>query len=132
MTQPAVDLIARTLPAGLPHPGDDNTPPRLIPLPGFRATGMSDEQAQELVGQSSKLVAEALVHLLRSNGIAVDRTETEFVELEKQAADAPDGARIISICTAPASDPVLQLTVSKSDDRVVVPAVVLKKVGESL
>lgn len=130
MNQAAVDLIARTLPHGLPHPGDDNTPSRLVPLPGFRSTGMSDEQAEELVGQSSKIVAEALVNLLEAEFEILPKADV--AQLRQDAADAPDGTRIISVYTGPTGDPVLMLPVKKSDDRVIIPASVLKQVGASL
>jgi len=129
MNQAAVDLLARTLPQGLPHPGDEHTPPRVVPLPGFRTTGMSDEQAQELVGQSSKLVAEAVIHLLEAEFDILPKAEA--AQLRQDAAEMPDGTRIIHVRTTPTSEPVLSLTVGKADD-VVVPAAALKKVGEAL
>jgi hypothetical protein len=130
VNQAAVDLVARTLPHGLPHAGDDNTPPRLIPLPGFRTTGMTDEQALEFVGQSAKLVAEALVNLIETENEIVPKAD--IAQLRQDAADAPDGTRIVNLVTGPTSDPVLVLTVDKSSDRVLVPASVLKQVGASL
>ncbi len=128
MNQAAVDLIAAALPAGLCHPGDDTTSPRVIPLPGFRTTGMSDEQAQELVGQSATLVAEALVHLLEGEYEILPKTEA--TQLRQDAADAPDGTRIIKVKKTPNTPPVLELTVGKSDE-VIVPEVALKALCET-
>ncbi|GAS98946.1 uncharacterized protein RMCC_5911, partial [Mycolicibacterium canariasense] len=73
MNRQAVTMLADGLRPGLPHPGDDQTPERLIPMPGFRNTGMSDGQAEEFIGATATLIAEAAVHLL----------ETRFELMEK-------------------------------------------------
>ncbi|MDV7194624.1 hypothetical protein [Mycolicibacterium fortuitum] len=124
MNQAVVDLIARTLPMGLPHPGDENTPSRIVPLPGFRSTGMSDEQAQEFIGQAAKTVAEALVHLIEGEYEIL--TKADAAQLRQDAADAPDGTRIVTLHCGNTNNPaLLQLTVGKTD-QVVVPAAALK------
>lgn len=91
---------------------------------------MSDEQAQEFIGQSARLVSEAFIALLELEFVI--RPKAEDAQLVQAAADAPDGTRVINVCTSPIGEPVLQLTVGKSDDRVIIPANVLKKVGEKL
>jgi hypothetical protein len=114
MNQAAVDLIARTIPVGLPHPGDDNTPPRVVPLPGFRATGMTDEQAEELIGQAAKTFAEAMVNLLEAEFELM--TKADAAQLRQDAADAPDGTRIITLHRNDiATEPVMTITLGKTN-----------------
>ncbi|OFB37961.1 hypothetical protein BA059_16830 [Mycolicibacterium sp. (ex Dasyatis americana)] len=130
--QSFIDLLTQTFKAGsLPHPGDENRPPYAIPMPGFRGTGMSDEQAQEMIGMAAKNWAEALDHVVDVAGKTVI-DKAELAQLRAEAADAPDGTRIIQVTTTPTSEPVLELPVKKTSDRVIVPASVLKKVGEHL
>lgn len=132
MNRADADLFASAFNAGaLYHPGDEQTPSRPIPIPGFRATGMSDEQAAELIGQAAKLWGEALAHFVETQGKTIINT-AELNQLRAEAADAPDGTRIIGIVTTPTGQPVLELPVKKTDDRVIIPAAVLKKVGEKL
>lgn len=132
MNRADADLFAAAFNAGaLYHPGDDTTPSRPIPIPGFRATGMSDDQAAEMIGQASKLWGEALAHFVETHGKTIIDTN-ELAQLRAEAADAPDGTRIIRILTTPTGDPVLELPIKKTDDRVIIPATVLKKVSENL
>lgn len=128
----AAAAIAQRLPQGLPHPGDpeNNQPPFVIPLPGFRSAGMSPEQASEFIGQSAQLWAEAIVHLIEGDFEIL--TKAEARQLREAAADAPDGTRIISIATTPNGEPVLQITVKKTDDRAIIPAAALKEAAKRL
>lgn len=132
MNRADADLFASAFNAGaLYHPGDDTTPSRPIPIPGFRNTGMTDEQAAEMIGQAAKLWGEALAHFVETRGKTIIDT-TELTQLRAEAADAPDGTRIIHIHTTPTSPAVLELPVKKTNDRVIVPAAVLKKVADQL
>lgn len=125
MSQPVIDFIAQKLRTGLCHPGDDNTRSRIVPLPGFRNTGMSDEQAEEFIGQAAKIVAEALFHEIDSFGAAIGITKAEVEQLRRDAADAPDGTRIVTLhCGSTNSPALLQLTVGKTD-QVVIPQAAL-------
>lgn len=70
----AVQLIAQALPA-LTHPGDGR--PVTIPLPMFRSSGIPADQAEQFAQDAglphadvTTLVAEAIVHLLETNGLA--------------------------------------------------------------
>lgn len=122
--QAAIDLIARTLPIGLPHPGDDSTPPRLVRLP-FRATGMSEEQAQEFVGDAAKIVAEAMVALIEGEFEII--TKADAAQLRQDAADAPDGTRIVKGHRGTKHGPIVcELVVDKTDD-VVLPEAILRE-----
>ncbi|AEL19985.1 hypothetical protein CL81_gp66 [Mycobacterium phage Charlie] len=128
MSHTAIQQVAQALATGLIHPGDENTPPRAIPLPGFRTTGMSEEQARELVGSSAQLFAEAIVRGV----IEADHeilTKAEANELRQAAADAPDGTRVITVydrADHQRSTPLLTLTIGKSDE-VIVDAALLRK-----
>lgn len=66
----AAELIAKALPMGLPHPGDpgNHVAAATVRLPGFNTSGMSQEQAQEFVGNFAALVGEAIVNLLETEG----------------------------------------------------------------
>lgn len=130
MNRRVVDLLVAALTDGLIHPGDDTHPPTPISMPGFRTTGMTDEQAQEFVGNTATLLSEAIVALIEQTHQIIPTTDVTL--LRQQAADAPDTARVISICTTPTADPVLQVTVDKYSDRVILPAAVIRKVAETL
>ncbi|GJJ22297.1 hypothetical protein [Mycolicibacterium mageritense] len=117
MNRADADLFARAFTAGaLFHPGDENAPSRVLPVPGFRSAGMSDQQAEELIGQTAKLWGEALAHYVHTNGKTIIDT-TELQQLRQDAADAPDGVRVIRIHQNNLNGPVvLELTIDKSDD----------------
>lgn len=127
--QAAIDLFTQAFASGsLVHPGDENTPSRVIPIPGFRATGMSDEQAQELIGQAAKLWAEALAHHVEANGKTIIDT-TELAQLRQDAADAPDGTRVITLHRGNTTTPaLLAITVGKTD-QVAIPDAALRALG---
>ncbi|MFD6197204.1 hypothetical protein ACFWE3_10920 [Mycobacteriaceae bacterium NPDC060252] len=99
------------------HPGDENTPPRPIPLPGFRTAGMADDQANEMVGEAAKLWAEAV-----ASGIDAEfdvLTKADAAQLRQDAAEAPDGTRIVTLYDHrdhQRKSPLLVLTVGKTDD----------------
>lgn len=126
--QAVIDLIARTLPHGLPHPGDGaNTPPRLVPLPGFRATGMSDEQADEMIGKSAQVIAEALTNLIETDYEIL--TKADIAQLRQDAADAPDGTRILRAHRGNITGPIIcELVIDKTDD-IALPEAILREVS---
>ncbi|SKS14016.1 Uncharacterised protein [Mycobacteroides abscessus subsp. bolletii] len=113
-----VDLLTRTFAAGaLQHPGDANSPARVIPIPGFRATGMPDDQAQEMIGQAAKLWAEAIESVIDSEFDVL--TKADAAQLRQDAAEAPDGTRIVTLYDRTdhqRATPLLVLTVGKTDD----------------
>lgn len=122
-----VDLIARTLPQGLFHPGDENTPSRVVAIPGFRLTGMGDEQAEEMIGAAAKVFAEAVTHLIEQDYELMPKADA--AQLRQDAADAPDGTRIITVHRGNTNTPaLLALTVGKTD-QVAVPEAALKALG---
>lgn len=91
MPDPA-ELIAAHLAQGLVHPGDGK--PIALPLPMFQTAAIPADMAREFADQAglpdaniAKLTGEAIEHLLRENDVPVDRTESEFKELEAKAAE---------------------------------------------
>jgi hypothetical protein len=120
----AVQLIARALPA-LVHPGDETRKPFAIPLLGLRSAGVPPDMAKSFADQAGlptsdapKLIAEAVVHLLETDGNFTIIDTTELQDLRIQAADAPDGIRTVTVhcrCDRPRTDPLLVLTVGKTD-----------------
>ncbi|QSM03922.1 hypothetical protein PROPHIGD91-2_69 [Mycobacterium phage prophiGD91-2] len=113
-----IDLLVRQFSRGvLPHPGDENTPSHLIPLPGFRGAGMSDEQTQEMIGSAAKEWAEAIESIISGEFDCL--TKADAAQLRQDAADAPDGTRIITVYRQSdhqRQSPLLQLTLGKTND----------------
>lgn len=116
--QTLVSLLKRTFASGtLPHPGDGNSPGRPIPIPGFRNAGMSDEQAEEMIGEAAKLWAEALDYVIATEFDVL--TKADAAQMRQAAADAPDGTRIITLydrADHQRKTPLWVLTIGKTDD----------------
>lgn len=118
MNQAAADLLASRLPTGLPHPGDNQQEPFLIPLPAFRATGMLPDQAEEMIGASAKLIAEAIVNLLETDGGFEIIPRHDLQQLQTQAAEEPDGTRVVHVhchCDTQLQQPLFDITIDKTD-----------------
>lgn len=118
MNQSLVDLLTHTFSKGvLAHPGNDNAPSYLIPIPGFRSAGMSDEQAEKMIGAAAKEWAEALASTIQGEFECL--TKADAAQLRQDAAEAPDGTRVITVydrADHQRSTPLLQLTVGKTND----------------
>lgn len=124
MNRQAVAMIEEGFKTGFPHPGDENTPEHLVPMPGFRSTGMTGPQAEEFIGAAAVLAAEAVVNLIETRFELIEKGEAQ--QLRLAAADAPEGYRTIHIHPdAMYKDAVLVITIG-NDDHKVVPAVALK------
>jgi hypothetical protein len=89
-------LIASNLKAGLPHPGyvEQNIPPQVIHFPGMNHRGIPqqvlDHYAREAGLPSSdlpKLIGEAVVHLIETQGNSEIVTKTELESLRKAAEE---------------------------------------------
>ncbi len=90
---------------------------------------MSEEQAEELIGQSATLWAESLVHLIEAEFEIM--TKADAARLRQDAATAPDGTRIITLydrADHQRKEPLLVLTVGKTDD-VVIDRAMLQRIG---
>lgn len=94
-----VALVAERLPAGLLHPGDPeaNQPAKLIPLPGLNNLGISPQQAAQFADEAGlptndapQLIAEAIVHLIETDGQSEIVPRTELDQLRARAATLDD------------------------------------------
>lgn len=94
MIDPAA-LIADHLQTGLVHPGDENHKPVLVPLPMFRTTAMPEELANH-VKTLAKMLGQAIVHLLRTEGGLELIPTAELAELRNTVAP-PSQASVITI-----------------------------------
>lgn len=95
------ELIAKSLGAGLPHPGKPETreSPRLIPLAGFRTAGMAPEMKRH-VENSAQCVGEAIVHLIEAPPpVGADHVLIPRAELDQlRAADDQPGQALPVMC----------------------------------
>lgn len=119
----AVTFLAERLPHGLQHPGDETHKPFVIPLP-IGSSGIPPELADHFAAAAGmpssdvpKLVGEALVSMLETDGEFTILDNTELAELRQAAADAPDGTRIVTLKCTCHNHPVIELTVDKSDEK---------------
>lgn len=131
--QQFIDLIAAALPH-LTHPGDDNTPPFAVQLPGLAVAGMPPAMAAQFAADAghptvntAQLVAEALAAVIDTTFDVL--TKADATQLRQDAADAPDGSRVITIRTTPTRPPVLQITIGKTDD-LTIPAAILRAAAD--
>jgi hypothetical protein len=104
----AADIITNALTGkGLTHPGnpEQKQPPTTIPLP-FRTTGMPPQLAQQ-VQTTTRLLAEAIVHLLETEGHLTLIPTTELDQLRETAAEPYTGPTVAIYC--PHGQPVLEI-----------------------
>lgn len=80
------ELIAERLATGLVHPGDGtpSQPQMTIALPAFRSAGMPTELKKQ-VDLTTKLIGEAIVHLIETEGDHVLVQRAEFDALRAAA-----------------------------------------------
>lgn len=94
MSNPAIaNLIGARLKAGLVHPGDPerNVPSRQVALPFGMQKGMPKEMS-ELVDETTKMIAEAIVFLIETEGGCEIVPRDEAAEMRRavgQQAPAP-------------------------------------------
>lgn len=81
------ELISNRLANGLQHPGYPNTEqgPVLIRLPLFRTAGMPDEVLQQ-VNETVKMIGEAIVHVIDTEGHAAIIPKDELEALKTELA----------------------------------------------
>ncbi|SLH42712.1 Uncharacterised protein [Mycobacteroides abscessus subsp. abscessus] len=78
---------------------------------------MSDEQAEKMIGAAAREWAEALASTIQGEFECL--TKADAAQLRQDAAEAPDGTRIITVydrADHQRSTPLLQLTVGKTND----------------
>jgi hypothetical protein len=122
----AVALIAERLPNGLVHPGDGDTQPaKPIPMPWLGNLGLPAGQSEQFAREAGmpandapKVLAEAIVHLLESDGGFDIVPRTEIAQLRGEAATLDDlnpSAPVVAIhCRCNAQEPVLSLSVGRA------------------
>lgn len=131
----AATLIAERLPTGIPHPGADGQKPFMVTLPGLRSTGIPPEMAAQFAQAAGlphtdtpKLVAEAVVNLLETDGQMTIIDNADLAQLRQDAADAPDGTRIMTLrCTCHGRE-VFQLVIGKGDRATIDPGLLARAV----
>lgn len=121
MSQRIVDLIAERLPTGLVHPGDENTKPKVLALPGFAGRGIPPEMARHFADEAGlppndapKVWAEALVHLIESDGgcVIVPKTEWDDVKAQSTAPDA--SSPVVAVhCSCNRSEPIMSVSTGR-------------------
>lgn len=112
------ELISARLQSGLVWPGDPDKelPPKPIILPIFRTVGQPQEVA-DLVNETAKMLGEAIVHLIRSDGgmelvpadsMTAHRTREERAEV---AGVASRPTPVHCRCDVDFNDPLMILTI---------------------
>jgi hypothetical protein len=128
MNLAAVALIVKCLTEGVMHPGDqskDQPAKLLIPLPGFRASGLTPEQAAHFANEAglpdndaAKLYAEALVNAIETVGGLTLVAHTELEQLRTEAATLEDvnpSAPTVAVhCTCNRRTPIISISVGRA------------------
>jgi hypothetical protein len=119
-------LIAERLPNGLVHPGDgDKQPAKPIPMPWLGNLGLPPGQSEQFsreagmpTNDAPKVLAEAIVHLLETDGGFAIVPRTEIAQLRAQAATLDDlnpSAPLVAIhCRCNPTEPVLSLALGRA------------------
>jgi len=127
-----IQLLADRFTSGIAHPGEDGKP-ALLNLPRFNA--IPDEMAEQFAQHAHlphadmpRLLAEAVVHTLKTEGHYAIISQAELDELRAKAEGAPEATRIIEVYeSAAARQPTFTLRVEPHTDRVVVPLSALRE-----
>jgi len=125
----AAELIREHLP-NLTHPGDPQRGPIPLALPMFRNAAIPPDVAREMAAEVglpefdiAALVADAIVHLLRENRIAVDYTVDDIEQLQADAHAGTQRRRRVQLtCTCGA--PLVEVDVDVDRPRVDGPALI--------
>ena len=128
-----VDLIAERLPTGLVHPGDENTPAKVLALPGFANRGIPPEMAKQFADEAGlppndapKVWAEAIVHLIESDGGCVIVPRSEWDDVKARSVVPQEGSPVVAVhCGCNRKDPIL--TVAAGRAKVTTSGAALKK-----
>lgn len=112
-------MIAGGLQAGLVHPGSENEKSMTLGLPAFRTAGMP-EQVRTQVELTVKLIGEAIVHLIETDGHSEIVDKDELAQLRRtndRATGVDRGPQIIPVhcrCDNAFTDPLMLLTIDGS------------------
>jgi hypothetical protein len=131
MSNPHIaDLIASKLRDGIVHPGDPakGVKPRTIALPFGMRAGQPQEML-DLMDATTTMLAEAVVHLIETDG---DTALVPRDELEVLQAAAPDkGATVAVHCRCdPKGTPLALLTVTHPDKAVLDGGALIRSLGK--
>lgn len=99
MADPAIaELIAEGLHSGLTHPGDPDkdVPPTPVRLAAFKAPPGAPAEMSDLINGTTKLVAEAIVHLIETKGGSQIVPAGELATLRLTAGES-DGPLLMEI-----------------------------------
>lgn len=124
---PIVQLLADRFTSGIAHPGEDGKA-TLLNLP-IRNSAIPPEMSEHFAQSANlphadlpKLLAEAVVHTLKTEGKYAIIPQAQLDELQARADGGPDGTRVIEVYeSSAAKQPVFTLRVEPHTDRVNVP-----------
>jgi hypothetical protein len=117
------DLIAAKLRSGLTHPGDPerNIPSRPIVTPFGHTAGMPKQMADLMVA-STKLWAEAIVHVIETEGATELVPRAEAITMRRAVGEGPAAPLALAVhcrCDRTLADP-LAFIAAPSNDRIVI------------
>lgn len=117
-------LIAERLPGGLIHPGNEELPAKAIPLPGLASSGIPAEQAKMFAAQAGlpsndvpKLLGEAIVHLIETDGDSeiISRAELEQLRREAATVDQEQTGQTVNVhCRCNRQEPALTVATHRA------------------
>lgn len=108
------ELIATRLTTGLVHPGGGDQPPMTMNMPGFRPTVMVPEVKKQ-IELTAKLIGEAIVHLIETEGHSEIVDSDELERLRITAAARPEGHNTVAVhcrCDRKRVNPLMHLAVA--------------------
>lgn len=114
--QPIADLIADRL--GSLTTTDAQGNEIVIPIAGYRTTGMTPEQAEPIIA-GAKLVGEAIVHTIETAGASTILPTAELTQLRDRAdATAPTGPQVVRFTCTLCHNPLFGLSIDLADPTV--------------
>lgn len=120
-------LIAQRIPAGLPHPGDGkDQKPAMLNLPAFRSTGLPPGMEAHFAKEAGlpsndipRLIAEAVVNLIETDGDSEIISKAELTELRAKAAtldgQTPQQITVHCRCDNQLKNPLVVLAAQPGD-----------------
>lgn len=109
------ELIGKALQDGIVHPGypERDVPPRPIALP-FGHTAGRPKEMQDLLDGTVKLLGEAIVHLIETDGDSDIIGREEAAQMRQAISDAPPpiATPVHCRCDRKFTDPLAMLSIS--------------------
>lgn len=118
------ELIALRLKEGLTHPGkpEADVPARPVVLAAFKAPVGAPQEMNDLMAETAKLIAEAIVHLIETEGESEIVPKTEVKTMKLAAGDLGDGQRTVVVECRYCHEALAGLTAGPDPDRLVIDA----------